>query len=207
MTNAIRFWDRIAPKYARRPVSDLASYQRKLAITREYLTPESRVFEFGCGTGSTAIAHAPFVKQITASDISGTMLEIARGKAEAAAINNIRFEQGGIEDVATPDGSYDMVMGHSILHLLEDRTAAVEQVWRLLKPGGVFVSSTACIRDFMPLLRLVAPVGRWLGLIPYVSIFSATDLRRSLTAAGFRIDQEWQPKKSSALFVVAVKPA
>ena len=41
------------------------------------------VLEFGCGTGGTAIIHAPYVKHIRAIDISGNMIAIAKGKAEA----------------------------------------------------------------------------------------------------------------------------
>ena len=50
-----KFWDRIADSYARKPVADEDAYQRKLRITRDYFEPEMDVFEFGCGTGSTAL--------------------------------------------------------------------------------------------------------------------------------------------------------
>jgi ubiquinone/menaquinone biosynthesis C-methylase UbiE len=40
------------------------------------------VLEFGCGTESTAIAHAPYVKHIQALDISSKMIDIAQGKAQ-----------------------------------------------------------------------------------------------------------------------------
>jgi len=38
--------------------------------------------EFGCGTGSTALLHASFVKHMTATDISDEMIEIAKQKAK-----------------------------------------------------------------------------------------------------------------------------
>ena len=98
MTTNSAFWDRIAPRYARSRISDQASYDRKLAVTREHLAPEMDVLEFGCGTGSTAILHAPFVRQITAIDISGRMLDIARTKAADAGIENLSFRQDGIEN-------------------------------------------------------------------------------------------------------------
>ena len=59
---ATRFWNWNAERYARQAIADEASYQKKLAITQSYLTPDMRVVEFGCGTGSTAIVHAPKVK-------------------------------------------------------------------------------------------------------------------------------------------------
>jgi hypothetical protein len=61
MTDTTKIRDKIAEKYAARPVADDAAYQRKLEITRGYFRPSTRVFAFGCGTGSTAIAHAPHV--------------------------------------------------------------------------------------------------------------------------------------------------
>ena len=205
MAASPRFWDRIARKYAHSPIKDEAAYQQKLAKTREYLTPEAEVYEYGCGTGSTAIAHAPFAKHILATDISSGMLAIAQEKADAAGVTNVTFRQETIEDATAEDGRYDMVMAHSILHLVEDKEAAIAKSWQMLKPGGVFVSSTACLSDFMGWFRYVAWFGRRLGLIPYVAVFSQREMIASITAAGFRIEHKWLPSRKSALFVVAVK--
>ena len=202
-----RFWDRIAARYARKPVPDEAAYRKKLQITRRYLTPESEVLEFGCGTGSTAIAHAPYAKRIRASDISSRMIEIARNKARDAGVSNVTFEQSAFEDLAVDDGTCDVVMGHSILHLLADRDAAIARVHRMLKAGGVFVSNTACIGDVMPWFRLIAPLGRALGLLPFVTVFTTEELTASLADAGFAIDYEWTLGRGKAVFIVAKKAA
>jgi hypothetical protein len=77
----------------------------------------------------------------------------------------------------------------------------------MLKPGGVFVSSTACIADVMNIFRIVVPVGRFLRLIPLVKVFTTKDLEASLTNAGFIIDYQWQPGKNKAVFIVAKKAA
>ena len=50
MTASAKFWDRIAERYAKKPVADEATYQKKLAISRDYFRPEMELFEFGCGT-------------------------------------------------------------------------------------------------------------------------------------------------------------
>ncbi len=76
MRKTARFWDFIAKRYARQPVADEASYRKKLEMARTYFSPGSEVLEFGCGTGSTAIAHAPHVAHIRATDVSGKMLAI-----------------------------------------------------------------------------------------------------------------------------------
>ena len=56
----------------------------------------------------------------------------------------------------------------------------------MLKPGGVFVSSTACLGDTMKFFELIAPIGKFLGLMPLVKVFTMQQLRDSLTGAGFR---------------------
>lgn len=200
-----RFWDRIAERYARRPVADEAAYRHKLAVTQEYLGPEMTVLEFGCGTGSTALVHAPFVRDILAIDVSARMLAIARGKAAAAGIGNVEFRQAAIDDFEAPAASFDAVLGLSILHLLADRDAAIARVHRLLKPGGVFVSGTVCLGDGMAWFRLIAVPGHVLGLLPLLRVFTAAELEASLTAAGFTIERRWRPDKGQSVFLVARK--
>jgi ubiquinone/menaquinone biosynthesis C-methylase UbiE len=163
--NFAKFWDRIAPGYAKRPVADEAAYEHKLEKTREYLTPEMSVLEFGCGTGSTAIRHAPYVKRIRAIDVSTNMIDIARGKAAGKNVDNVAFEVANIDELTLQDGEYDVVMAHSILHLLSDIEPVLAKIHRTLKPGGVFVSSTLCVGDSIvgkiicTAISLVSPTG------------------------------------------------
>jgi cyclopropane fatty-acyl-phospholipid synthase-like methyltransferase len=60
MDKDARFWSKIAEKYAAAPVPSEEIYQKKLAVTRKYLRPDMEVLEFGCGTGTTALAHAAY---------------------------------------------------------------------------------------------------------------------------------------------------
>jgi 2-polyprenyl-3-methyl-5-hydroxy-6-metoxy-1,4-benzoquinol methylase len=200
-----KFWNRHARGYAKRPVADQAGYERKLEITRDYLSSDMEVLEFGCGTGSTAIALGPFVRHIRATDISDGMLEIAQEKAVAAGVTNVTFEQVALEEIAAADESYDAILGHSILHLVADRQAAIADVYRMLKPGGVFISSTSCLRGMMPGLRFVLPIGHFFGLLPAVSFFTVDDLKADIAAAGFEIDHQRQPGPKKAVFIVAKK--
>jgi SAM-dependent methyltransferase len=205
MDRAAKFWDRVAERYAKRPVADEAAYRKKLDVTRGYLRPDMDVLELGCGTGSTAIVHAPHVKHIRAVDISSGMLAIANRKAKAAHIDNIKFEQSTIDDLDVADGSMDAVLALSLLHLLEDRDVAITRVHKMLKPGGVFVTSTACLGETMGWFRYVGPVGKFLGLFPLVRIFTPDDLEQSFIRAGFEIEYNWQPGKGKAVFIIAKK--
>ncbi|MCF6344132.1 MAG: class I SAM-dependent methyltransferase [Devosiaceae bacterium] len=198
------FWNFIAKKYSKDPIIDQKAYQRKLELTRSYMHQNMRVLEIGCGTGTIAIAHAPFVKQIDAIDVSSNMLAIAKEKLIADNISNITFTQVKLEDMKTDPKTYDMVMAHSVLHLLDDKNVAIARIKKMLKPEGIFVSSTACISDHRA-LKFFLPIGNALGLLPLVRFFSPKELLSSISGAGFEILHQWQPGKDKAMFIIAKK--
>ncbi len=205
MTETTAFWDKVAEGYSKKPVADEAAYQRKLATTRDYFEPEMEVLEIGCGTGSTALVHAPYVKHILATDISPKMIEIAKGKAAAEKIDNVTFDVASMDDLDIADQSLDAVLALSVLHLLDDRDDAIAKIHKMLKPGGVFVSSTVCLGDTMKFFKLIAPIGKFLGLMPLLRVFKVQELVTSLADAGFSIDHQWQHGKGRVTFIVAKK--
>ena len=111
------------------------------------------VFEFGCGTGSTAIAHAQYVKHIQAIDVSSNMIEIAQGKAEAENIGNVTFQCSGLDDVNVSDHRFDVVLGLNVVHLVENMDEVFARVHKYLKPEGVLITSTPCIGIMVPFFR------------------------------------------------------
>lgn len=133
------------------------------------------------------------------------MIKIAQDKADAAGISNVTFEQLTIEELEVEDSSYDAVLGLSILHLLESKEQAIAKVYRMLQPGGIFVTSTTCLGDAMSWFKLIAPIGKALGFFPLVRVFTVQHLIESLTDAGSAIDYQWQPSKDKAIFIVAKK--
>lgn len=201
-----RFWDRVAPGYAKRPVADQAAYEQKLDITRSYLKPEMDVFEFGCGTGTTALIHAPYVRHILAADFSAQMIAIAAEKARTQGVENVSFVQDRIEDFDPPANRYDAVLAMSILHLLEDPRAAIAKSFDMLKPGGTFHSSTVCLREGMFWFKPIAVVGRFFGLLPRVLFLRARDLEQMIRDAGFEVEKSLKPGTKRAVFIVARKP-
>ena len=205
MDHSAKFWDKIAERYSKQPIADEAAYQKKLQVTREYFRPDMEVLEFGCGTGSTAITHAPYVNHIQAIDISSKMLEIAQDKADAENIENVTFKRSTIDEFSVPDETLDAVLGLSILHLLDNKEEVIAKVHKMLKPGGIFVTSTACMGDTMKFFKVIAPIGKFLGLMPLLRVFTTRELADSLTDAGFEIDHQWQPGKNKAVFIVAIK--
>ncbi len=199
------FWDRMASGYSKQPIADAGTYARKLAATQALMRPDMAVLEFGCGTGSTALEHAPHVAHIVATDVSAAMIAIGREKAEHAGLGNVSFRQSGVEDFEAPDDSYDMVLALNLIHLLPDRATALARIHRLLKPGGIFISSTVCLADRMWFLRPVIPVLQWLGKAPYVSFLHAGDVLEEMAEAGFEEQEHWTHGRVNSLFLVAGK--
>jgi ubiquinone/menaquinone biosynthesis C-methylase UbiE len=207
MSKSDKFWDKVAKKYAKSPISDEVNYQKKLSETQSFLTPEMRALEFGCGTGTTAIHHAPYVKHIDAIDISENMIEIGREKVNAANIKNIKFTRGTLTEFNADTSSLDAVLGLNVIHLLPNWQATVSEVARILKPGGVFISSTGCLgNSYLRFIKPFVPLGKLLGLMPDVFVLTETALANEITDAGFEIESQWHHgMKDINVFIIARK--
>jgi len=205
MSKDRKFWNKVAEKYAAKPVPDEAIYEKKLQLTRDLLTSEMDVLEIGCGTGTTALKHAPYVKHIVATDFSQSMIDVANQKAKEQGVENITFKCESVETLEQSNDQFDVIMAHSILHLLPDKLSAIKQSYRLLKPGGYFISSTVCLTGFISLLKIIWPIIKPLGLVPPLYFFSEDELLDNHKLAGFEIAQQWQPSKINS-FIIARKP-
>lgn len=208
MSVKAKFWNKIAEKYAKKPVPNEVVYQKKLTMTEAYLNQDMSVFEFGCGTGSTALKHAPFVKHYLATDLASNMIDIANRKLAATTINNLQFEVTAIEDVSHQNQTFDAIVAMSILHLVDNPKATIQHIYELLAPNGVFISSTACVSGWWLGLKLLMPICVPLGLLPKVQFFSHRKLVSMLQNTGFEIETHWIPNESKMTsFIIAKKPA
>ena len=205
MDRHARFWNRIAPRYSRAAIGNQEAYQKKLEMTRACFTAQATVLEVGCGTGSTALLHAPYVKSVLATDFAEGMIGIARERAAEAGVDNVRFEVAALESLADRDERFDVVLALNVLHLVVDLDAALASIVSLLKPGGALVASTACIGDSMPFMRFVLPPAQWLGLVPHVAIFGEERLTEALERAGLTVEMRYAPDsgRAPAVFQIA----
>ncbi len=192
MQNAAAFWDKVAEKYAKSPIADMDSYTYTLGRTRSYLSPDDKVLEVGCGTGSTALLLAGDVGHITASDLSANMIRVGSEKARDQGIANVTFVAAELFDGAIENGPYDAVLALNVIHLLEDTAAAIRRINSLLKPGGTFISKTVCRPGSgapfkFRLLKLILPLMQLIGKAPYVNFMEIAELENIITSAGFKI--------------------
>jgi SAM-dependent methyltransferase len=91
------------------------------------------------GGGHTALAFAPHVREVVASDLTAAMLEAARQHLADRGVNNVRFELADAEALPYTDGEFDVLTARFAPHHFPEPAAFLAEAARVLKPGGRLV--------------------------------------------------------------------
>jgi len=121
-----RYYDRFRVPYPQTMIDDLAE--------RAGVSGEGRLLDLACGTGPISFALHRRFDEVWAVDQEPDMVGVARQKAEAAGIGNIRFLASAAEDLSAPEQSLDLVAIGNAFHRLR-REAVAARVFRWLRPG------------------------------------------------------------------------
>jgi len=138
----------------------VAGYDRKqgtdpadaVAILRRYgLGRESTLVDLAAGTGTLAVAAAPWCRQVIAVDVSPVMAGFLRERVEAAGLRNVRCVQAGFLSYRHEGPPADFVYTRNALHQLPDfwKAIALDRIAGILRPGGV-LRIEDLIYDFRP---------------------------------------------------------
>ena len=103
------------------------------------LRPGMRLLDVGCGPGSITrgLAERLPTGQVVGLDLSRETLEAARRDAEARGLANLRYEAGSVYALPFPDASFDVAYAHQVLQHLRERGAALREMLRVVRPGGL----------------------------------------------------------------------
>ena len=103
------------------------------------LTPGAHVLDVGCGPGTITADLAARVPdgQVTGIDAAAGALAEARAEAARRGQANVRFETGDVYRLAYADGTFDVVHAHQVLQHLSDPVAALAEMRRVCRPGGL----------------------------------------------------------------------
>lgn len=204
------FWNRVARKYAADPIADMAGYETSLQRTRGLLSTEHDVLEIGCGTGTTALHLAASTGCFLATDISAEMIAIAKEKLASQPTPQLSFALADADLSMFGSAIYDRVLAFNMLHLATDLDQTLAMAAQALRPGGLFISKTACIAEMNPLIQhLAIPLMRAVGKAPHVQCLNEAQLRAALTRQGFQIvsvERHGTKKKDFRVFIIASKP-
>ncbi len=102
--------------------------------------PYGEALELGCGTGFFMInlVLGGVIERGHVTDLSQGMVDVALRNAQGAGIA-LEGRMADAESIPYPDDSFDLVVGHAVLHHIPDVELAMREVLRVLRPGGRFV--------------------------------------------------------------------
>ncbi len=98
-----------------------------------------RVVDVGCGAGIDSLIAGRMVGpsgEVVGVDMTPAMLQRARAGAAMGGFTHVRFHEGLAESLPVPDGWADVVISNGVLNLFPDKFAGVQEMARVLKPGG-----------------------------------------------------------------------
>lgn len=116
---------------------------RTAANSAAYLLPElrphHRILDIGCGPGTITADLAALVPQgrVTGLDPADDAVQRARAVARERGLDNADFTLGDAQALDFPDGSFDVVHAHQVLQHLGDPVAALREMRRVCRPGGI----------------------------------------------------------------------
>lgn len=212
MPSSAGFWSKAARKYAASPIRNQEAYEKTLERTTEHLGPQDSVLELGCGTGSTALLLVGNVRSYLATDFASGMIEIAQAKLKGGPDTEdhpqgLRFAVADVfsDKVEPGETGYDAILAYNFLHLVENAEDTLSRIHHLLKPGGLYISKTVCLKRrawlFAPLVKVMQLVGK----APFVRFFSFDTLEDGIRSAGFEIIETGTYPAPYSRFVVARK--
>lgn len=98
-----------------------------------------RVLDVGCGPGTITADLATRITpgRVTALEVTAEALELARAEARRRDLKNLDFSVGDVHALTFPDATFDVVHAHQVLQHVGDPVAALREMRRVTKPGGV----------------------------------------------------------------------
>jgi arsenite methyltransferase len=149
------------------------------------LSPGETVLDLGSGGGIDVLLSARRVGPAGKAyglDMTDEMLTLARENRRKAALENVEFLKGEIENIPLPDGSVDVIISNCVINLSADKDRVLREAFRVLKPGGRLAVSDVVVRGDVP-ADIRRNVELWIGCV--AGALEECEYRLKLAAAGF----------------------
>jgi len=202
MTKSEKFFDKVSSKSKPEPNRTASKI---IESSKEFLEKNKYVLDFGCGSGAITNKLAKEVKAIDAIDISSGMLEFAQKHAEENAITNINYRQVSIFDEDFKEETFDVILAFNVLHYIEDMPSHVVRINSLLKPNGIFISSTACMKEKRSLIRYLVSFLSKMGVVPKMISYKKERLETLIKNGNFEMIKSEKISKLPEYFIVMKK--
>lgn len=143
------------------------------------------LIDIACGPGVVTAALAPGASSIIAFDATEQMLETAKARCAKAGVSNAEFRSGNAENLPFADAQFDGAVTRAALHHFADPQRAFNEMFRVLRPGGVAVILDVISSEDTTESRLHNAIER-LRDPSHVRMLSASELDAATRRAGFR---------------------
>jgi ubiquinone/menaquinone biosynthesis C-methylase UbiE len=144
-----------------------------------------RLIDVACGPGVVTAALAPNAAAVVAFDATEEMLAKARARCAKANLTNVAFRSGDAEHMPFADGEFDGAVTRAAIHHFAEPQRAFDEMFRVLRPGGVAVIADVISSEDENESRLHNAVER-LRDPSHVRMLPASALDSGLRRAGFR---------------------
>lgn len=127
--------------HSARTIQDSAAY------LLPHLDPGHKILDIGCGPGSITLGFAERVTKgkVVGVDTSEELMNQNQQQAEERGIRNVRYLVGDIYRLPFEDGAFDVTHCHQVLCHLTDPRAAMKEMKRVTKPGGIVAAREAIL--------------------------------------------------------------
>jgi ubiquinone/menaquinone biosynthesis C-methylase UbiE len=142
------------------------------------------VLDVACGPGVVTRALAPRAASVVAFDATERMLEKARARCAKAGLHNVEFRQGDAEDLPFGDAQFDGVVTRLAIHHFAHPRRALEEMFRVLRPGGTAVIVDVVSSEDAAQSALQNAIER-LRDPSHVRMLPASELDACIIASGF----------------------
>ncbi|MEJ5285276.1 MAG: methyltransferase domain-containing protein [Brevinematales bacterium] len=184
----VKFYDDFASYYDQEQESENFRFVRVpeqeliLSYINKVLKKTDSVLEIGAGTGRFTLEAAPLVKEITALDISGKMLEKLNEKATSKNIKNIELVSGDFLEVQF-NKKFDVVMSFSAIEYIKDSEALFSKISTLTNENGSLLITTAHDTFF----RWWGRFGNFIRQGVFMNAYSKKKMKYLLEKNGFEV--------------------
>jgi len=113
-------------------------------ILKDYLKQGMTVIDLGSGAGHDLMIAAELVGpngKAIGVDFTDDMINEARENAQKNNLSNVTLLKANIRDIPLPDNSADVIISNCVINLALDKTQVFNEVFRLLKPGGIMIDA------------------------------------------------------------------
>jgi len=190
-------------------IGEVCFSSRPVMVIRQngdkYFTPTDKMLDVGCGPGDITFEIARKTQEVYATDISEGMIEASMQKAIEQNINNIQFIRTDLVDVNFQTLSFDVITAFNMLQYITSKQYLYEKIYEYLKPQGLFISSTPCLRERKSALRFMMAGLTGLKIVPEIIFYKTSELENEIKESGFTIIEATDIAKLPERFIIARK--